>query len=265
MVPQNSHADIGRVEWQDVKNVTTIFRMPNITRTDNTIYIIMSLMTSSGSIIQAAAGLYQNMSTWGSYGMDIVNPTSYPQKYNFVLGSSEPEITPGHFVSLSLYVSGNAWNQKLTDLNSSRSINATFGASDQFPPTLRIGDQFVIAFESYTSNSTVFENMGNLTLNSVLVDGARVTGGLYAYSGWDNVHYPLFSVGGGSPPNFVSVRVLGNGSAVWSFSSGWSSSGSPSFPIEFMVVYLVAGAVAVLAVSLTAILLVQRRRGKANS
>ena len=76
VVPQNSQTDKGKVQWQNVVNVTVVFRAPNITRTDGTIYLVMSLMTSTGAVIQAAAGLYQNMSEWGTYGMDILHPSS---------------------------------------------------------------------------------------------------------------------------------------------------------------------------------------------
>ena len=66
----------------------------------------------------------------------------------------------------------------------------------------------------------------------------RVAHGPCAYIGWDNVHYPLFSVGGATPPTHISVSVLHNASALWSYSPGWTS-GSPSIPIDFTVVYLV--------------------------
>ncbi len=92
---------------------------------------------------------------------------------------------------MSLYVSENSWNLKLVDLNTSKSTSAAFGSADVFPLSLRIGDQFVIALESYTSNSTVFENMGNFTLESLLVNGARVTSGPYAYSRMGQCPLPI--------------------------------------------------------------------------
>ena len=192
--------------------------------------------------------------------MDIIHPTSYPQGYNTIVSSSDPGISAGELASMSLYVSGNSWNLKLVDLNTSKSTSAAFGSADVLPLSLKIGDQFVIALESYASNSTVFENMGNFTLESLLVNGARVTSGPYAYIGWDNVHYPLFSVGGASPPSFISVSVLHNASAVWSYSPGWSSV-SPGIPIDFTVVYLVVGGIAAVAIFLTTLVLLQRREG----
>lgn len=258
VVPQNSQTDKGKVQWQNVVNVTVVFRAPNITRTDGTIYLVMSLMTSTGAVIQAAAGLYQNMSEWGTYGMDILHPSSYPQDYNLVVGKADPGITSGQLGSMSLFLSSNNWNLKLADLNSSKSVSAAIGSADILSTSLKIGDQFVFALESYTSNSTIFENMGNLTLESLLVDGARVTSGPYGYFGWDNVHYPLFSVGGASLPSFVALRVFSNASAVWSYSPGWSS-GSPSIPIDFTVVYLIVGGVAALVISLTTLVLLRRK------
>ena len=159
---------------------------------------------------------------------------------------------------MSLFLSSNNWNLKLADLNSSKSVSAAIGSADILSTSLKIGDQFVFALESYTSNSTIFENMGNLTLESLLVDGARVTSGPYGYFGWDNVHYPLFSVGGASLPSFVALRVFSNASAVWSYSPGWSS-GSPSIPIDFTVVYLIVGGVAALVISLTTLVLLRRK------
>jgi len=259
VVPQNSLTNVGKVEWENVVNVTALLRMPNISRTDGPLYLVLSLMTSNGAIIQVAAGIYPNTSTWGTYGMDILQPTSYPQGYNTVVSSLEPAISAGQLASMSLYVSGNSWNLKLVDLNTSKSTSAAFGSADLLPLSLKIGDQFVIALESYTSNSAVFENMGNFTMESLLVNGARVISGPYTYSGWDNVHYPLFSVGGATPPSFISVSILENASVVWSFFPGWTS-GSPGIPINFTLVYLVIGGVAAIAISVTTLVLLQRRR-----
>ena len=100
--------------------------------------------------------------------------------------------------------------------------------------------------------------MGNFTLESLFVDGARVTSGPYVYFGWDNVHYPLFSVGGATPPSFISVRILDNASVVWNYAPGWTT-GSPGIPIDFTVVYVIVGGIAALAISLTTLVLLQRR------
>ena len=258
-MPQNSLTDAGKVQWQKVRNVTALFRVPNITSTDNTIYLVMSLMTSDGAVIQVAAGIYRNMSSWGTYGMDIIHPTVYPQQYTPALDTGEPEIAPGHMASLSLYESNDTWNQKLVDLNSGKTVDAPFQSAG-ISSSLKAGDQFVIALESYTSNKTIFESMGNITLESIIVDGARVSGGAYAYSGWDNVHYPLFSVGGASPPSFVTVQLLNNGSAVWSYGQIWSS--SETLQIPFQLILIIAVVVAVLIFSLVALLLIQRSKSR---
>ena len=107
VVPQNSLTDNGKVEWQNVGNVTAVFRVPIVSSTDYPIYIVMSLMTSNGAIIQVAAGLYQNMSTWGTDGMEIIHPSSYPLEYNSVVDSADPQISAGQLASMSLYVSEN--------------------------------------------------------------------------------------------------------------------------------------------------------------
>jgi hypothetical protein len=272
VVPQGSLDESGsKINWQSITNLTAIFSIPKINNTDNTVYIIMSLMTSNEEIIQVAAGLYKNMSAWGTYGMYIQNPLGYPQEYHPVIVTASPAIPPGDFASMSLYLSTSpsssasapsmVWNLRLDDLNTSRSVSAVFDFD--LSPTLKVGDQFVFALESYTSNSSIFMKMGNFTLSSLLLNGQHVVSGWYPYTDWDNVHYPLFDVGGADPPSFISVRIAQDYTAIWSYVGDGNQTNSYELPFDYNIAYFATAGIVTVVVALGVVAFVQTgRRGR---
>lgn len=222
VIPQGAEmAGDSTVRWQNANNITALVHLPEINMTDAPIFVVVSLMTSTGSVIQAAAGLYQNASTWESYSMYIQNPLAYPQTYKPIPAVNQSPIAAGGNISISIFLSSGVWNMKLSDLDTDKSTNAIFNSS--LSQTLKDGDQEVFTLESYSSNSSIFENMTNLTLYSVLINGQRVLGGWYYYGSWEMSHNPLFIVGGLNPPSFISVQEGGSSSSIWSYSTTWSS------------------------------------------
>ncbi|MCL4340464.1 MAG: hypothetical protein M1388_04970 [Thaumarchaeota archaeon] len=259
VVPEGSQtASGGRVDWADVQNVSALFRLPDINETDGTIYMIMSLMTSNGSIIQAAAGLYPNSSYWGTYAMYIANPAR--QVYTPIISTEDPCMAPGDLVTMSIYfLPDSGWNLLLLDLTNGLSASASFGPG--LPASLKVGDQFVFALESYTSTLSVFENMGNVTLYALLINGEAVMSGSYLYSGWNNLRYPLFIVGGASVPNFMAMNLTASGGVVWSYRSQWGSpSSGPAAGLDLIFLALAAAA----AVNVVILVLLIWSRGKAK-
>jgi hypothetical protein len=124
------------------------------------------------------------------------------------------------------------------------------------PPTLKVGDQEVFAFESYTTSSLVFAQMGNLTLDSLRVNARKIAAGWYGYGSWDTKHNPLFVVGGLEPPSYISLQATENGTLVWSYEK-WSTStpAQPSFPLIAIV-----GVVVLAGIPLPAAIYFVRRR-----
>jgi len=260
VVPEGSlTANGSKIDWASVQNVSAIFRLPDINETDGTIYMIMSLMTSNGSIIQAAAGLNVNSSRWGTYATYIANPVGQGQIYAPIISTENPSMEPGDLVSMSIYfLPDSGWNLMLVDLTNGRSVGASFGAG--LPASLRTGDQFVFALESYTSNVAIFENMGNVTLSALLINGERVVRGCYLYSGWDNVHYPLFIVGGASVPSFIAMNLTAGGGVVWSYSGQWGSAPA-GYPQGIYIIFLIL-AVAAVANIVILVLLIRNRANR---
>ncbi|MDG7044269.1 MAG: hypothetical protein JRN02_02675 [Nitrososphaerota archaeon] len=259
VVPEGSRtANGGRVDWADVQNVSALFRLPDINETDGTIYMIMSLMTSNGSIIQAAAGLYQNSSYWGTYAMYVANPAR--QVYAPIISTEAPYMVPGDIIFMSIYfLPDSGWNLLLLDLTNGLSASASFGPG--LPASLKVGDQFVFALESYTSTPSVFENMGNVTLYALLINGEAVVNGSYLYSGWNNLRYPLFIVGGASVPNFMAMNLTASSGVVWSYGSQWGSpSSGPPAGLDLIFLALAAAA----AVNVVILVLLIWSRGKAK-
>ena len=85
--------------------------------------------------------------------------------------------------------------------------------------------------------------MGNLPLSAVLLDGARVQGGWYYYSGRDALHNPLFVVGGSQVPLFISLTTNAQGESVWAYSTQWADVhlNLPPSPLLAAVISLCAG------------------------
>jgi len=223
VVPDGSRLSGGStVDWSMVTNVTTVIQIPDITNASAPVYAVMSLMTQNGAVLQTAFGVYPGQSSWLVYSMFIGNINEIPQHYTWVINSSEPEAEPGDLVTLSIYQSPmHVWSFTASNANSSRSVRDAFAANITQP--LKRGDQEAFALESYASDSSTFKDMGNMTLQSLLVNGDRVTTGWYLFSDWDMLHNPLFVVGGGTPPLVVDYALLMDGRVIWYYAGSWSS------------------------------------------
>jgi hypothetical protein len=137
-----------------------------------------------------------------------------------------PEAT----VSISVFrSSATGWSLRVLDTNTSLSVERAFPVSAA--TSLKVGDQEVLALESFSRTGSVFENMGNLTVQSMLIDGRKVSGGCYSYNGWAAGRNPLFAVGGygPSPPGFISLVSGRNDTFIWSYSGGWVGDGGQDF------------------------------------
>lgn len=246
------------VSWGKVSNVTVALQLPDIQQTNGTIYAILSVMTKDGSILQLASGLVPNATTWGTYAMLIRNPTTYPQEYRSILNRPSPGISPGTKVSLSIYLAAGVWNFEARELGTNQTVHSALG--ENLSASLREGDQEVFALESYSSDSNVFANMGNLTLDSVLLNGQQVTAGWYFYSGgWNPSRSPLFIVGGGTPPYFVNIQNCDGNVACWNFRTQWTGVEEPS--LTPVVMFAILGTVAaVIIISISAAILERRHR-----
>jgi len=229
--------DGGSLSWSEVRNLTVVVKLPSISWTDDTIYAILSAMTSDGAVLQVAAGIYPNQANWSVYALYIINLEEYPQTYFWVANNSVPYMQPGDRVSLSLFFLGNQGRYAVTDLNTGE---ASGGKMTDVPrPMFKVGDQEVFALEAYTFNSSVFEGMERLVLEEMLVDGRSVAGGWYYTGGWDPAHKPLFVAGGYDPPSFIYM-LEENGFVVWGYGSrGLKEYSPPSLlPLAGMAVVL---------------------------
>jgi len=220
VVPQGATLADGRtVAWGNVGNITAVVELPVVSRTDNTILVVLSAMVGDNSVLQVSAGLFPESTSWRAVGWYIPDVRASPQQYEWTLNSSTPELPSGGWVSLSIFQAGGVWQYRIVDLDTQREVSGAY--SDAPVAHVREGDQEVFALESYTSNATVISGMGNLTLKSLYLDGQALKGGLYYYNDWDPSHQPLFVVGGLDAPNFISVEDLRNGTFVWSYSAQW--------------------------------------------
>jgi len=159
-------------------------------------------------------------------------------------------MAPGARVIMSIFRGEDAWNLKVFDEDTWSSAAHSFPGG--VAPSLMSGDQQVFALESYSRSAATFQNMGNLTLSSVLLDGQRVTGGAYSYGGWDPSHNPVFVVGssGASPPVFISLERASDESFSWGYVATWKNGGSPFAAMVPTVLALSAGVCAVVGVVL---------------
>lgn len=236
VIPEGSqYADGRRLSWENVKEVTAVVHLPSINHTDNTIYVILSAMAQDGSILQIAAGIHPKMSSWLAYAFFIQNLQSYPQSYTWALNSSKPEMTAGDWITLSIYLSSKHWGYRLADMSTKEGVSGLFMYN--VTPSFKTGEQEVFALESYTYTSFVFENMNALILNSLLVDGDKITKGWFYYGDWDSTHNPLFVVGGRTPPPFISIRRFDNDTVVWSYFE-WRGSEQPFPSIPYRMLAL---------------------------
>ena len=247
VVPDGSQfADGSSLSWEDAREVKVLVQLPRIEYTDNTIYAIVSAMVQDGSVLQIAAGINPNMTSWLAYA--FFAPDAQSQNYALVLNSSKPEMANGDWISLSIYLSAGHWNYQVDDIRTHESVQGRFMFN--VTPSFKTGDQEIFALESYTRSNIVFAHMATLVLSSLLIDGMRVVKGWYYYGDWDSSHNPLFVVGGLNPPPFISVRGWGNSTVEWSYFE-WTGS-EQAFPYSWslmiMALLAVAGAITVSAV-----------------
>lgn len=235
----------GSVHWEDVTNVTASLALPDISSPDGRVYAILSLMTSDGSVLQAAAGALPNRSGWLAFAWLVQGVSSGHPTYLWVLNASEPFMTPKANILISIFRSTGAWSLRITDLDAGLEVSTAFPAGPASTP--RVGDQEVFALESYSRAQETFSDMGNLTLNSIWLNGMKVVSGCYFYSDWDMVHNPLFVVGssGTSPPSFIYAQEGPPGSYQWSYAGVWVARGDPiSGQVGALAVVALVGAAA---------------------
>jgi hypothetical protein len=206
-------------------------------------------MTSDGSVLQAAAGIQGNGSSWYVYAEFDTEVGSVTPSYQQILNSSQPQMKQNATISISIYRSkGGTWSLRVVDGQTGSSVVSAFPASEA--SGLKPGDQEAFALESYSTNQTTFEGMGNLTLDALMVDGSQVSHGFYAYGDWAPALNPLFVVGGAgtSPPLFITLGLSAS-SAVWSYDAQWETGNAGYMPPieETLVLPLVLGLVVIAA------------------
>lgn len=245
VVPEGAQIGGESVRWEAVANVTAFLALPDIVSPDQIIYAVLSVMTSDGSVLQAAAGAFPNGTGWLGYAWSIQGSDSGTPSYQWVLNASQPEMSPSANISISIFLASGRWGLRVIDMGTGSSVERSFPPGPA--PSLRAGDQEVFALESYSRTSATFRNMGNLTLYSILLDGKKVTNGCYIYSDWDMIHNPLFVVGssGSTPPSFIYAGEGPAGSFFWDYVEIWSVQNGPlAGLVEVVAVVAVAGALA---------------------
>ena len=239
----------GRVSWGGVSNVTAVVTLPNISLPYGIVYAVLSVMTGDGSVLQAALGVRANGTVWAAYAWLISDAKSDSPNYDWLLNGSEPEAAPGANITMSIFRAAGTWSMGIVDEGTGASVERAFPEGGG--AFLKAGDQEVFSLESYSRAATTFRDMGNLTLNCLLLDGAKVVGGAYSYGDWDPAHNPLFVVGssGASPPPFIYLLEPEAGTFVWGYTTVWGS-GSGPLPISDVLALLL---VAILAASAAAL------------
>ena len=251
----------GSLRWEGVGNVTVEVELPNITLPDRVVYAVESVMASDGSVLQAAAGAYPNRTFWLAYSWTVPGTGQGPVTYQWILNGSDPLMEPSAQVSISIYREGGVWNLRVENLDDGASVVRQF--PKEVAGTLRAGDQEVFALESYSKSGSTFRTMGNLTMQAILVDDTKVTGGFYSYGDWDPTHNPVFVVGssGTSPPIFISLTKIGTSSFAWGYTAGWVGGEAGFLDQDDFVLIVALAAVALLAVGVSYQLIVASRRG----
>ena len=221
-------ADDGRLSWLNATAVSATVTLPNISLTDYPLYAVESVMAADGSILQVAAGLYPNNTRWHAYGWYVANTLAQPQNYVWVLNASKPEMMPGASVSLSISLVQDRWQYNVEDLSTRTSIVGDYPTN--VSPVLRTGDQEVFALESYSTSNVVFAQMGNLTLDTLRINGKQIVTGWYEYGAWQTRETPLFVVGGLDPPPYIYLQKSNDSTWVWSYEQWSGYQGVPPPP-----------------------------------
>lgn len=226
-------SDGGAVKWDSSSNLTVVLTIPRINKTDATIYAIVSVMTESGVVLQAAVGIEKNDYCWRSYSMYVRGVYGGNKEYVPILLGTSPSFLPGDTAIISIYSDlsdkSPSWFVRIINVSSRKEIVAQL-FSDRSSRFMK-GDHEVVALESYTKNEDVFRNMGEMVLESIFIDGGRVMGGWYVSDGQVFMSNLLFEVGAGEPvPNFLYVVDSDSSSVVWGYSRGsWMSTGNDSY------------------------------------
>lgn len=239
------------LSWSTASNLTATFQLPNITKPSGITYALLSAMVSDRSVLQVGMGVWPGREYWTVYSWQITGLDTPSPSYKWMANSTTPRSSSGTLVSASIFHSQSGWMFSITDESSGSSVKRTFPETQA--TSFASGDQEVFALESYTQSPITFASMGNMTLESLFVDGQRVIGGWYAYVGWDGVHYPLFVVGSTNAPYFIRVALTG-GQVVWSHNAQWREAQLAS------VVPVVLG-LAITFSAIAVVFLARRRRG----
>jgi hypothetical protein len=238
VVPEGASLDGGgSVGWEGATNLTSVERLPNITMPDGIIYVVLSAMGGDRSVFQVAAGSWPGTDRWYLFSWLIEGIDSVSPSYDWVANFSGPGFQSGDLLSTTIYrTSTSSWMYGMKD------ENMTVALGGAFPPvtatSFQRGDQEVFSLESYSRSASTFRDMGNLTLEFLFLDGRRVLGGWYSYSGWDPTHSPLFTVGGTAAPPFISLSAFG-GRFSWSYSRQWGNAGSGFNALPLVVAAIV--------------------------
>jgi hypothetical protein len=243
----------GKLSWNQANNVTAEVSLSRSGVADGEVLAVLSAMIQDGNVLQVAVGTYPGTQYWWGFAWVVVNVGSSSQAYQWLLNSSRPQLSSGALVDLSIFRTVTGWNFSVTDVSSRNSISGNFQAGSG---PLKSGDQEVFALESYTSNSTVLDEMGNLTMLSLRVNTQPIVSGWYLYSSWDGVHNPLFIVGITDAPSFISATI-GNGEVTWYYySTQWTETPPTIAPVVFY------GILSVLVFSVLTVLIIARLEGR---
>ncbi|MGB9729452.1 MAG: hypothetical protein ACPL1B_06215 [Thermoprotei archaeon] len=212
VIPNGAKLEDGMiVKWSEVKNITAVIKLPQITETDGTIFIVLSAMTLSKTILQVAIGIEPNHTTWSTYAMIVTNISS-GTNYTWITECGPPSMNNNDLIIISIYLSSyqneTLWSYKIHDITTNKShIGSLVNDNSQ---AFMDGEQEVIALESYTKNEHVFMNMGNITLYALFLNSKKVISGWYFYDGWDWTKHPLFVIGSVQVPNYISINSNNN-------------------------------------------------------
>ena len=256
VVPEGSEFTDGtRLSWANATDVSLTLTLPNMSFTDYPVLAVETVMAVDGSVMQIAAGLYPNNTKWLAYGWYIMNVQAYPQSYQWILNGSQPEMSAGAPVLLSIALTQGRWQYRIEDLDTHVSMEGDYAPS--VPHVVRAGDQEVFALESYSTSNVVFAQMGNLTLETMRINGRQIATGWYEYGGWDTHHSPLFVVGGLDPPPYIALREVKTSTLVWSYEE-WTGSEETSASSSLLAILVGIPLVALVLVA--ALVWVTKRR-----
>jgi hypothetical protein len=101
--------------------------------------------------------------------------------------------------------------------------------------------------------------MGNLTLDTLSINGRQIEADWYGYGSWDTHHNPLFTVGGRNPPSYISMQETEDPSLVWSYHE-WLGSGQA--PPQRSPLTILVGVATLAVIAVVAVLYAIKRHAK---